>query len=485
MLSTAKENCNIAADILISHGVRQFVISPGTRNAPLIVAISRREDVKTWVIIDERSAAFVALGIAQQTNNPVGLVCTSGTALLNYAPAIAEAFYQKVPLIIISADRPMEWIDQDDSQTINQFRVLNSIVKRSYRIPYRCTDDTARWYINRTINDAVIEATTCTRGPVHINIEISEPINEQAECSQNQRIICQPGTIQYLTEDSLKSLLIDRSILKRIMIVVGFGNADKDLQKVLCELSHYPNIAIITESVSNIVGESFINAVDKTLLAMPEGKRCNYAPDLLITLGGALVSSMLKKFLRTSVIKRHWYIGNSQNIIDCFQHLTHQIPIKPIDFFQQIAPRLNYESDYNGLWSQLKSDGVRRHNLKIVKTDWSDLMAFSMIAPLIPATVRLQLSNGMTIRYAQLFADVIKAKSIHCNRGVSGIDGSTSTALGASLTSDDITLLITGDMSFSYDLSGLNSQYNSKRLKIIVMSNGGGGIFKFIKNTSY
>ena len=135
MESTAKKQCNILVDVLIAHGIRHFVMSPGSRNAPIIVALARRDGIERHVVVDERSAAFIALGLAQQTGEPVAVVCTSGTALLNYAPAVAEAYYQKLPLIVISADRPMEWIDQDDSQTIRQYEALAQFVKKSYDLP--------------------------------------------------------------------------------------------------------------------------------------------------------------------------------------------------------------------------------------------------------------------------------------------------------------------------------------------------------------
>ena len=172
MESTDKEVCNILADVAVAHGVRRVVISPGSRNAPLIVALARRAEIGKYVIVDERSAAFAALGMSQQLGEPVMLVCTSGTAVLNYAPAIAEAYYQKLPLIVVSADRPKEWIDQDDSQTIRQFEVLSQFVKKSYDIPARCDDDTARWYANRIVNDAMIEALSGRRAPVHINVQL-------------------------------------------------------------------------------------------------------------------------------------------------------------------------------------------------------------------------------------------------------------------------------------------------------------------------
>ena len=485
METTAKEQCNIVADVLINHGVKRFVISPGSRNAPLIVALARRKDIERYVVVDERSAAFIALGLAQQTSEPVGIVCTSGTALLNYAPAVAEAYYQKLPIIVISADRPREWIDQDDSQTIRQFEALGQFVKKSYNLPSRCNDDTARWYANRIVNDAITEATRGQNAPVHINVEINEPLNETTDIIATQRIInaIEPSTrLDQATIDLLATEAKDKNIL----IIAGFGNGNSQLSQVLGRLSQYPNISILTETIANVNEKAdIIHAIDRTLLAMGEESRNQYTPDLLITIGGALISRIVKNFLRNNKPKTHWHIGITDTTVDCMQSLTKRILSEPHVVLEQIESRIkNENSSYHDMWKELAEEGLSRHNDKVTNAPWSDLKAFATIIPAIPAGYHVQLSNGTTIRYAQLFGDRLIQHN-NCNRGVSGIDGSTSTALGASLAyPTGNTLLITGDMSFSYDLSGLASQYNSPRFKIIVIKNGGGGIFRFIKNTS-
>lgn len=481
MESTAKESCNILADVLAGHGVRHYVLSPGTRNAPVIVALARREGIRRHVVVDERSAAFIALGIAQQTGEPVALVCTSGTALLNYAPAVAEAYYQKLPLIVVSADRPREWIDQDDSQTIRQFEALSQFVKKSYDLPARCDDDTARWYANRIVNDAMIEATSGQRAPVHINVQIDEPINALAPWNGSQRIIEAVEPSAFLSDAAIDSLMAEAEG-KNILIIAGFGSHDEALEREVNRLAEFPNVAVLTETIANLNGDRLIAAIDRTLLAMES--RQDYVPDLLITLGGALVSRIVKTFMRRYHPAAHWHVGVTATTVDCMQSLTRRVLTDPATFFSQTADRLRTDgSRYNALWHDLASRGLQRHNGYLQGIGWSDMKAFSMILPAIPKHFHLQLSNGTTIRYAQLFGEQL-TMACNCNRGVSGIDGSTSTAVGASIASDGPTLLITGDMSFSYDLSALASRYCSPRLKIIVMKNGGGGIFRFIKSTS-
>ena len=189
METSAKISCQILVDLLVANNITNVVISPGSRNAPLVIAISRCEALNKHIVIDERSAAFVALGMAIETGTPTVLVCTSGTAVLNYSPAIAEAYYRRVPIIVVSADRPVEWIDQDDSQTLRQYEALANYVKRSYNIPDNINNDTSIWYVNRIINDAIMNATSGRLAPVHINMQFDEPLNGIISKQGNTRVV--------------------------------------------------------------------------------------------------------------------------------------------------------------------------------------------------------------------------------------------------------------------------------------------------------
>ena len=265
---------------------------------------------------------------------------------------------------------------------------------------------------------------------------------------------------------------------------------DDELERTLASLSLMQNVVVLTETISNIAGERIITNIDRTLSAIPAGEEADYAPDLLITMGGALVTRMLKQFLRSNPPKEEWRIGIDHNVIDTMQHLTKRIEVDVPEFFSQMQAGIESEpgkktkSRYATMWRDARRAAWERHKSYIATAPWSDLKAFATFMPMILNGTDLHLSNGTSIRYAQLF----ECRHLHrsyCNRGVAGIDGSTSTALGSSLvTTDRCTLLITGDMSLSYDISGLASQYNSARFKIVVMCNGGGGIFRFIKGPS-
>ncbi|MCI9606908.1 MAG: 2-succinyl-5-enolpyruvyl-6-hydroxy-3-cyclohexene-1-carboxylic-acid synthase [Muribaculaceae bacterium] len=487
MVNTLKEICRDLASQLAARGVRFAVLSPGSRNAPIVMALERHPDISTKVVIDERSAAFIALGYAAQSGEPVAVVCTSGTALLNYAPAVAEAFYRKVPLIVISADRPMEWIDQDDSQTIRQHEALANYVKASYNL----TDielPNLKWYANRQINDALTVALTGRRAPVHINIQLSEPLTATtAVDSEKFRKIAvvEPEAVLPTAEARRLGTLLASP--RKVMIVAGFNPPSPTLNRALRRLAALPNFIVLTETVSNLHANEFISRIDTTLSAMTEEERLQMAPDAVITLGGALVSRMVKTYLRDAHPADHWHVGKSHTTVDCFQSLTMRIEMAAETFFPQLASAMQPHTaptDYADRWRIIRDRAISTHQAYTARAPWSDLKAFATFMPMLPRGTNLQLSNGTPVRYAQLIGDT----GLHrcdCNRGVSGIDGCTSTAIGAALAySSGITVLVTGDMSAQYDLGALATADIPPRFKMIVMCNSGGGIFRFISSTA-
>ncbi len=483
MGNTTHIACRQLVALFVAHGVRQVVLSPGSRNAPLLIAFSREKAIEHYVVVDERVAAFMALGMATRSGSPVALVCTSGTALLNYAPAVAEAYYRHIPLLVVSADRPEEWIDQDDSQTIRQAGALSHFVKASYHIPsYGIAN---AWYAHRQINDALLQATTPCCGPVHINIPLSDPLCAVDEINDNKPVRIESlGAAQQLSVSDIQQLANEISSSSRIMILATIASPSPQLQEALNILSQLPQIVVLTESVANLKGERFIPTIDRVLTVIDNREKVQYAPDLLITLGGAPVSRMIKEFLRSYSPISHWRIGHEEHLIDTMQCLTRKITIEPASLMLQLSTLcLPAQSTYSQLWHEKESIATCMHNKIVNSVTWCDLRAFSIILPQIPQNYILHLSNGTSIRYAQLF-DTPQVAASYCNRGVSGIDGSTSTALGAHLADNSMHLLITGDMSFGYDAGGLATGYASPRLKIIVMDNGGGGIFRFIKGPS-
>ncbi len=480
-ITTDKATCKTVISVLEQFGVRHAVCSPGSRNAPLLMAIAASE-METTVIIDERTAAFTALGMALALNEPVALACTSGTALLNYSPAIAEAYYRHVPIIVISADRPHEWIDQDDSQTLRQFEALRNYVKKSYDLPD--TADGNTWYADRVTNDAMSNACGGCPGPVHINLQLDAPlsgINTDRIKARKITGIC--GSDEPSADDM--SMLAGEYARSRVLFVAGFLRPDRRIDKAMEKLASLPNTFVMTESISNINVPEICRNIDTLLINMTSGQMEELKPDIVITLGGALVSRKIKEYLRGCRNMRHWTIGKSRTTVDCFKHLSLRIDVNAEDILPRLGELLskhNINSNYSALWHKEMDSALERHKAFVDNAPWCDMTAFAAIFKHLPDYYALHLSNGTPIRYAQLFTTG-KERSVWCNRGVSGIDGCTSTAIGFAMMDRKPTLLISGDTSFSYDIGALLISRRPENFKIIVIDNSGGDIFRFISAT--
>ncbi|MFA8434620.1 MAG: 2-succinyl-5-enolpyruvyl-6-hydroxy-3-cyclohexene-1-carboxylic-acid synthase [Marinifilaceae bacterium] len=472
-------------DICVAKGMERVVISPGSRNAPLSISFSRDSRVESLVIVDERSAAFFALGMAQQTGKPVGLVCTSGTALLNYAPAIAEAYYQRIPLVVISADRPEEWIDQDDSQAIRQENVFANYIKASYQVPVETEHKDDRWYLNRMVNEAFNKALSGRMGPVHINIPLREPLYGLRSYSKHQaRILEKVTCVPQMSEQDIHRFADRFNSSKGVLVLAGLHPFNEELNGKLKELSQCGKVVVLTENIANLQGDAFIPCIDRIVSTISEAEAKDFQPDLLISFGGPLISKMVKTFLRKFSPANHWYLGTGDDHIDTFQNLSAHVDIAPVNFFRQLVPLIkNEESVFGRNWKARNKHSIERHTDYLESVSWSDLKAFEILLQNIPAGNNLQLSNSSVVRYAQLFTPT-KALWYNSNRGTSGIDGCTSTAAGAAWVNERSTTLITGDVSFFYDSNALWNKYLSPNLRIIVISNGGGGIFRFIPGPS-
>lgn len=484
MENTTHTLCRHLVALCVAHGVRRVVLSPGSRNAPLVVAFAREAAIEHRVVVDERVAAFVALGMATRSQEPVALVCTSGTAMLNYAPAVAEAYYRHIPLIVISADRPDEWIDQDDSQTIRQYGALAHFVKQSYQLP--TTDDkTSLWYASRMVNEALLLAKEPCCAPVHINVPLRDPLCAVADVEPAQpKVVAATQAMSQVAKSDAERFAHAISRARKVMILATMSQPSAHLQEALSRLAQLPQVVVLTESIANLHDANFIPTIDRVLTAIDNSEKTDFAPELLITLGGAPVSRMVKEFLRTYTPNEHWRVGSDNRLIDTMQCLTHSIAASPASFMAQMAALCQQSaSDYSALWHDREVVATALHNRVLDAAPWCDMRAFSVLLPAIPQGTVLHLSNGTSIRYAQLF-DTPQVAASYCNRGVSGIDGSTSTALGASLVDDKQHLLITGDMSFGYDAGALATALATPRFKIVVINNGGGGIFRFIKGPS-
>ncbi len=459
-------------EIFLAKGITTIVISPGSRNAPLTIGFASNPAFKCYSIADERSAGFFALGIAQQTNNPVALVCTSGSAVLNYYPAFAEAFYSQIPLVVVSADRPQSKIDIGDGQTIRQKNVFANHSLYNANLEEQSTEEN-----DLKINDA-LNISFAKKGPVHINVPFEEPLYETVSTLSVQPLITHfKESVKEIA--SLHSFAEIWNQASRKMILIGVNVPNNIDTKVIDFLANDSSITVWTETPSNVHHTSFISNIDTIITPFDSEDFENFQPEILVTFGGMIVSKRVKAFLRKYKPKHHWHI-DPLRAYDTFGVLSQHFETTPQLFFTKFIPLTKaIESDYAIRLAKVKYNRQTKHEKYVSKIPFSDLKVFANIIPQLPKNTQLQISNSSAIRYAQLIP-IDASIEVYCNRGTSGIDGSTSTAIGAAVANGKPTTLITGDISFLYDTNALWNNYIPKNFKIILINNGGGGIFRIL-----
>lgn len=492
-------------------GIKHIVLSPGSRNAPLTIGFTYDDFFTCYSIVDERCAAFFALGIIQQINEPVAIVCTSGSALLNYYPAVAEAFYSDLPIVVLSADRPKYLVDIGDGQTINQKDVFKNHILYFANLKQDLNEDKGiknnedlpifksfenklekilglqksiqqenEIEINKAINTAVIQ-----KGPVHLNIPFDEPLYEMVD-----KPSVKPSIIPHeLKGDVLEDIIRFKDIWKaskKKMVLVGVNQPNAINQSIIDFLAQDASIIVFTETTSNLHHDNFFPSIDKVIVPLSKTELRDLQPDILLTFGGMIVSKKIKAFLREYKPKEHWHI-DPKKANDTFFCLSHHFKVDVNSFFMELNfQNLQIKSDYREYWQNIMKRRREMHGSYLQQIPFSDFKVFDTVLNSIPNESIMHVGNSSAIRYTQLF-DLNKSVKVFCNRGTSGIDGSTSTALGGAVVSDNQTIFITGDLSFFYDSNALWNNYIPKSFRIIVVNNGSGGIFRILpghKNTS-
>jgi 2-succinyl-5-enolpyruvyl-6-hydroxy-3-cyclohexene-1-carboxylate synthase len=486
------------ADICVRLGVEQFIIAPGSRSAPLVSALARRPELALRVVIDERAAGYVALGIAQQRHKPVGLVCTSGTAALNFAPAVTEAFYQQVPLLVFTADRPPEWIDQQDNQAIHQPHLYEPHILGSFAFPGEITHPDTQWHAERMIAQAIHLTLFPVAGPVHVNFPLREPIYPGAptldQPATAHKLIQLTPTRPQLSEASWDELLRQWRQARRKLIVAGMHTADNHLRRALQQLGADPSVAVIADITANLYpdGTTFHHA-DLILGMRNPNLIKQLCPDLVVSFGGQAVSKYLKQLLRQHPPRALWQLQPSGSAPDTFQSLTQILPMAATNFFGELVsrttaahtqePTVAQAAPYAGLWSVLEDSATRALHAFLQQCAFGEFKAVYQVMGALPANSHLQLGNSMPIRYANFIAHLpnMGQVQVNANRGASGIDGTVSTAVGAALATEQLTTLIVGDLAFFYDRNGLWQERLPANLRIVLLNNHGGGIFDIIE----
>lgn len=469
-----KKHIPLISLILKSKGVSHVVISPGSRNAPLIEAFFQDFESNCISIVDERSAAYFALGLAGYLRKPVAIITTSGTAVLNLAPALAEAFYLGIPLIAITADRPPEWIDQEDNQTIKQPNVFLNI-KASYNLPVQMNSDEDYWLTERLLNEAGNTCISSKPGPVHINVPLREPLYDKIPKVESFRKIDKfESNVFNLPEELVKTFLH----AKRIIIITGQLQKNDKVNQVIQHLLSDQRICIFGQAISNLQAIPGIINGD-IALATQQYLDEKLFPDLIIYVGGQVVSKRVKYFIR-SLQCNQWLVDPEGKVIDTFKTLNTIVQANTLPFLEAISKLVKKDtsSDYKKLWIE-NHDNAQRKVIKLAeKMEYSDLSTLFTLNRKFSKGDIIFAGNSSIIRYMQLFP--LKVDEVYANRGTSGIDGCLSTAAGIAFATEKRVYAILGDLSFLYDSNGLWNSRLPHNLKIIIINNSGGGIFSII-----
>ncbi|MGI4872869.1 MAG: 2-succinyl-5-enolpyruvyl-6-hydroxy-3-cyclohexene-1-carboxylic-acid synthase [Janthinobacterium lividum] len=531
------------AEICARHGITDVILSPGSRSAPLTLAFARHPAYrgKLRVVPDERAAAFIGLGIAQATRRPVVLVCTSGTAGLNYAPAVAEAYFQQIPLLVLTADRPPEWVDQLDGQTIRQRNLYGTHAKGTFDFPTDTAHAHAKWHAERVINEAINLTRAAPAGPVQVNIPLREPfypkVGEEMEYEAEVKIIWEEVAHPVIPLAELPELQKLLRQANRVVVVAGQQPTHARLTTALAKFAEARQVPIVADVIANLGELPTVQRQDVFLAGLSKENQAALKPDLLITFGQSLISKSLKLFLRDAAPAQHWHLQANGDVADTFRSLTRIIRVSPAVFFQQLAALRTEAPNGSGGSNPFLSAGIAQQDIEgsnpipsatdegsnpgisttaesesgsippVATTPaitwqqadtaatqflgsffasenqpFNEFSAFRFALAALPPKAALHLANSMAVRYANILGPPQQRQiEVFANRGTSGIDGCTSTAVGAALAQPGRpVVLLTGDVAFFYDRNAFWHNYPTPNLRVVLFNNHGGGIFRLI-----
>ena len=472
----------LIVDQLLAYDIRKVVVSPGSRNAPFSIAFDEHPEIETFVVHDERSAGFIALGMAQELGETIALCCTSGSACLNYYPAISEAYYRSIPLLVLTADRPAAWINHGDGQTIVQRDVFKNHVLGSLELDEDLFEQKALETHQVELATLLSVTKSAWKGPIHVNVGLNEPLYQTVEKNLDfgKQLAIEPPVKRIDTK--AMATIVQEINQSKVLVLCGQMEQNPKLQQELIKLASFPNIVVLVENTSNVQHERFIHCIDRTLNGFDPSNEA-FKPELLITVGGAVVSKRIKAYLRTAGIQKHYKIGAEFPEMDTYRSLSQAFSIAPSDFFEQLNQHelLANSHNFNGKWKAVDIVAKDRSQEFISEfRSLTDIQVFQNIQDFLPEESVLHLANSSVVRYAQLF-DPLPGVRYESNRGTSGIDGSTSTALGAAIVHPSKQhVLISGDISFLYDSNALWYEPFPRNFKMLVIQNYGGGIFQII-----
>ncbi|MDM5190512.1 2-succinyl-5-enolpyruvyl-6-hydroxy-3-cyclohexene-1-carboxylic-acid synthase [Bacillus sp. DX4.1] len=478
-------------DELARLNVYDVVISPGSRSTPLALLMEQHEHIQTYLHVDERSAAFFALGIAKAKKRPVAILCTSGTAAANYYPAICEAFHSRVPLLVLTADRPHELRDVGAPQAMNQLNLYGSFVKQFMEMALPEASEPMYHYARMTAGRAVASACFTPKGPVHINFPLREPLIPDFSLEN----LWEKGRGEYtgavhqgnmtMKSEYVSSLIERLSSMEKGLIVCG-DDSHPDLAEGITQFAEQTGYPILADPLSGLRtgnhDKAMVMDCYDTFLRN-ELLKDTWKPDIIIRFGGMPVSKALTQYIKKQKTAVHIVVDESGKWRDPALMATEVICANDVEFCNQLASSIakREENDWFQMWQHINEK--TKEQLREVET-YETAFEGKVITDLIhvlPEKATLFVSNSMPIRDTDtFFFTTDKQINVMANRGVNGIDGIISTALGASTVCEPLVLVV-GDLAFYHDLNGLlAAKLHQLNITIVVVNNDGGGIFSFL-----
>lgn len=454
--------------MLKAQGINKIVISPGTSHNPLVRSIDEDPFFETYCITDERSAAFFAIGIAQEIQSPVAIMCTSGTATCNYITGVTEAYRRNIPLVIITADKHPYFLNQLEDQMINQPPLFREITKCAVTLP-EIHNDKDEWYCRRLLNEAFLEMKHHGSGPIHINVPISYgmfAINEDFTTKELPAVNI-IKRYDYHSEAYAWEELFASIKDKRILFLCGQNiTFNKEEQDLLNSISKGFNCILGKDSLSNLHLDRCIQ------LEKIRHKAHLLNPDIVITLNGSIAANFKFHLKSPHVPFKHWLIHEKGTVADPYRKLSVIVETDTLSFLRIMNTYIQYDasSEYFDISKAIEEE------FKLPELPYSQARAFQQFMQKVPSDCVLHIGNSSTIRLSQYFNFSPKTK-VFCNRGVHGIDGCMSAFIGQATCSKQTCFLLIGDLTFFYDMNALWNRYVGKNVRILLFNNGGAALF--------
>ncbi|MBS4200107.1 2-succinyl-5-enolpyruvyl-6-hydroxy-3-cyclohexene-1-carboxylic-acid synthase [Bacillus sp. FJAT-49732] len=478
---------------LVQAGIKDVVISPGSRSTPLALMFSEHRDIKVYMNVDERSAAFFALGLAKASGNPVGLLCTSGTAAANYYPAVVEASLSGVPLIVMTADRPHELRDIGAPQAIDQLHLYGRHVKWFAEMALPEAGVEQLRYVKTTAIRAVKEAIGRDKGPVHLNFPFREPllpILDPYPFHEEEKSINIEGGIHFLPYDKLKKIADQWQGIERGLIICGLIE-EPDFTEAVTTLAKKLGYPILADPLSQLRSTSIsettvVDSYDAILKGKNVVNLLN--PEIIIRFGGAPVSKSLSIYMKNLNDIEHIVVDSGSKWRDPNYVGTTMVQCNETVFCNDLATLIQEQKSSKWLSKWLELDEIAKktiaNHLQIIDELEEGKVVYEL-ANLLPVDSTIFVGNSMPIRDVDTFFHKNnKNITVMANRGANGIDGVVSTALGAAVYKRPLFLVI-GDLSFFHDLNGLlMAKLHKLNITIILLNNDGGGIFSYLPQYS-